>query len=127
MALTLTRKAELIGAPAKVTRITIDFDSSYPTGGEVLSADKFIRGGKVLAVFIEERPKYSFRYDIANDKVLVFQLPTVATANADATYGQPEADLINEIKADINAGREEVPAATDLSTLTGVEVTIFHS
>lgn len=27
----------------------------------------------------------------------------VATANADATYGQPEADLINELKAQFNA------------------------
>lgn len=28
---------------------------------------------------------------------------TVATANADATYGQPEADLINELKTKVNA------------------------
>lgn len=27
----------------------------------------------------------------------------VTTADGDATYGQPEADLINEIKADYNA------------------------
>lgn len=27
----------------------------------------------------------------------------VATANADATYGQPEADLINETKTKLNA------------------------
>lgn len=27
----------------------------------------------------------------------------VATADADATYGQPEADLINEIKAQLNS------------------------
>lgn len=27
----------------------------------------------------------------------------VATANADATYGQPEADLINETKDQLNA------------------------
>jgi predicted RecA/RadA family phage recombinase len=27
----------------------------------------------------------------------------VATANADATYGSPEADLINELKAQVNA------------------------
>jgi len=27
----------------------------------------------------------------------------VATADADATYGQPEADLINELKAQLNA------------------------
>lgn len=29
----------------------------------------------------------------------------VATANADATYGQPEADLINELKTQFNALR----------------------
>lgn len=28
---------------------------------------------------------------------------SVATANADATYGQPEADLINELKTKLNA------------------------
>lgn len=27
----------------------------------------------------------------------------VVTANADATYGQPEADLINELKTKLNA------------------------
>lgn len=27
----------------------------------------------------------------------------VATANADATYGQPEADLVNELKTKVNA------------------------
>ena len=27
----------------------------------------------------------------------------VATANADATYGQPEADLINELKTTVNS------------------------
>jgi hypothetical protein len=27
----------------------------------------------------------------------------VATANADATYGQPEADLINELKTKVNS------------------------
>jgi hypothetical protein len=33
---------------------------------------------------------------------------TVTTADADATYGQPEADLINEIKADFNLLRADV-------------------
>lgn len=28
---------------------------------------------------------------------------SVATADADATYGQPEADLINELKTQVNA------------------------
>lgn len=30
-------------------------------------------------------------------------ITAVATANADATYGQPEADLINEVKTKLNA------------------------
>lgn len=30
-------------------------------------------------------------------------IAAVATANADATYGQPEADLINELKTKLNA------------------------
>ena len=29
-------------------------------------------------------------------------IAAVATANADATYGQPEADLINELKTQVN-------------------------
>ncbi len=33
----------------------------------------------------------------------VASITNVSTANADATYGQPEADLINEIKTKLNA------------------------
>lgn len=35
----------------------------------------------------------------------------VATANADATYGQPEADLINELKTKLNAALVELRKA----------------
>lgn len=35
----------------------------------------------------------------------------VATADADATYGQPEADLINELKAKLNATLVELRKA----------------
>lgn len=35
----------------------------------------------------------------------------VATANADATYGQPEADLINELKTKLNATLAALRAA----------------
>lgn len=33
----------------------------------------------------------------------VTAVATITTANADATYGQPEADLINELKTKLNA------------------------
>ncbi|MDG4799044.1 hypothetical protein [Micromonospora sp. WMMD980] len=36
---------------------------------------------------------------------------SVATANADATYGQPEADLINELKTKVNALLTQLRAA----------------
>lgn len=35
----------------------------------------------------------------------------VATANADATYGQPEADLINELKTKFNSLQAKLRAA----------------
>lgn len=35
----------------------------------------------------------------------------VATANADNTYGQPEADLINELKTKLNAALVELRKA----------------
>ena len=40
----------------------------------------------------------------------------VATANADATYGQPEADLINELKTKVNALLDSLRDAQLLDT-----------
>lgn len=37
------------------------------------------------------------------DKYPTAAVAAVATANADATYGQPEADLVNELKTKLNA------------------------
>ncbi len=48
------------------------------------------------------------------------QLETITTADGDATYGQPEADLMNEIKADVN--RLLAAGATYFHTKTGLEV-----
>lgn len=39
----------------------------------------------------------------------------VATADADATYGQPEADLINELKTKLNAALAELRKAGVIS------------
>lgn len=40
----------------------------------------------------------------------------VATANADATYGQPEADLINELKTKLNALLAELRQAGTIAS-----------
>lgn len=40
----------------------------------------------------------------------------VATANADATYGAPEADLINELKTQVNALLTSLRAGGTIAT-----------
>lgn len=45
----------------------------------------------------------------------VVAIVNVATADADATYGQPEADLINELKAKFNATLVELRKAGVIS------------
>jgi hypothetical protein len=47
----------------------------------------------------------------------------VATANADATYGQPEADLINEIKVTVNADRADLAAVRTQALAAVVDLT----
>lgn len=43
-------------------------------------------------------------FDAAKNKFFTnAAIADVATANADATYGQPEADLINELKTKLNS------------------------
>lgn len=45
----------------------------------------------------------------------VVAITNVATADADATYGQPEADLINELKSKLNAALVELRKAGVIS------------
>lgn len=42
--------------------------------------------------------------DVPGDTTVAAALaaPLITTADADATFGQPEADLVNELKADVN-------------------------
>lgn len=103
MALSITRDTELVAAPALITVALVDFDASYPTGGEVLGKDALGVRGKVIDVMIMPRLGYIFEYDKANDKIKVFvETDTIATALT------------------------EVANAVDLSALLQVKVTIFH-
>lgn len=47
----------------------------------------------------------------AGQFVTATAIADVATANADATYGQPEADLINELKSKLNSTLAALRAA----------------
>lgn len=48
---------------------------------------------------------------LARQTVQAATVTAITTADADATYGQPEADLINELKADFNTLRTNLRAA----------------
>lgn len=84
----------------KVKRI--DFDSSYPTGGEALTPANlgFSDDGDNLIVVIPPKAGYVFEYDGANEKVKVYVEEAVAA-------GGPLVEVGN---------------TTDLSALTNVVV-----
>lgn len=74
---------------------TIDFDSSYPTGGEAISLPL----NEVKGMLIENKAGYVFQYDRTNKKILAYYADYDAVADG---------ALI------------QVPDTTNLSALTGV-------
>lgn len=80
---------------------TVAFDSSYPTGGEPLTAADLGFSVAPRDVRIEPKGGYVFEYDRTNSKVLAYY-----GDNNNASDGP----LI------------EVPNTTDLSAITGVKV-----
>ena len=73
MSLTVSRKygKDMNGLPKSPNQsihvISVDFDSSYPTGGEVLGYDQ-----PVIWVWHLYGGSYHFQYDKANDKIKAF-------------------------------------------------------
>ncbi len=80
--------ADMGGQGLKMIVGTIDFDASYPTGGESLDLSTDIPG--LLAVFIETKGGYVFEYDYTNKKVIAYNGPIahthVFTGSALATH-----------------------------------------
>lgn len=69
MALTLTRVRGTIFGGERVSVYDVDFDSSYPTGGESLTAaDLGLRS--IELVLASPKSGYVFEYDYANSKIL---------------------------------------------------------
>lgn len=68
---TVTTKGKTALAARFVHKFTVTFDSSYPTGGEVLGLATKLPGHDVLFVQADPVLPYSFAYDYANDKLVV--------------------------------------------------------
>lgn len=101
MALTVTtvRSQEVIGRKV-LTVADITFDSSYPTGGEALTASDLSLAALDI-VLAENAAGYSFEYDYTNSKLVARYFDYNAVADGAAI---------------------EVPDTTNLSTLSGVRV-----
>lgn len=99
MALTITNVDNSALMNKRVVFATLAFDSSYPTGGEGLTANDL----GMLAfdmVLVEPSAGFVFSFDRANNKVKAFWVDTT-------TDGAAMAEVVN---------------TTDLSGVTGVKV-----
>lgn len=68
---------------------TITFDSSYPTGGESVTANNFKLGDGSFDLRVFPAAGYTFEYDKTNKKIKAFTpaVTTGATTAADSTSG----------------------------------------
>lgn len=83
---------------------TVDFDSSYPTGGEALSDADLGLNDDNLEVLCFHRNGYWFQYDKTNQKLLAYYADNNNASDGPAI---------------------EVPDTTSLATLTGVQMLAF--
>lgn len=113
----------------RIVFLEVDFDSSYPTGGEALTADE-LGMISIDRVLIEPKSGYSFEYDHTNEKVKV--LVPIDAGSSSAVAGANNTLVATtgavEIAGTGNAFQQvaaEVTDTTDLSGLTGVKVMVI--
>jgi len=137
MALTISVVERTVFGNKRIVIADVDFDSSYPTGGESLQASDV---GLKAIDFLQATPKsgYIFEYDYTNEKLKAFY-PTksqdsnlAATVTVTGTTGDGDAGTYDVSfsgeKGTVDAGpAEEVANGTDLSSLTDVRVMIIGS
>jgi hypothetical protein len=92
MALTITYDGTSGGIATRVTAVgeklrfltgVIDFDASYPTGGEALDFGTMLNGASLKGVVLESKSGYVFEYDYTNKKIKAMQRHVVYTAAVD--------------------------------------------
>ena len=106
MALTVGARTQTSGNPSNLLQFstfTIAFDSSYPTGGEVLGIDALmtadgVDNATIVLVLVRAQATYTFTYDYTNDTVIAW-----------------------------DEAQAEVANTTDLSAVTGVRVDVVYT
>lgn len=134
MALTLASLDNSIFGAKRIVTGTMDFDSSYPTGGEPLTAST-IGLGTVDFIVIQTTSGLMFEYNYSGALVLAYLIGVrtgnTSVASAGVTTGallEDSADaetvarlLGTAVNVTYNLGYlKEVPSTTNLSAITGV-------
>ena len=101
MALTVTPRQNFVIGDRRAVIADVDFDSSYPTGGEDLLPTTLGFTSRADFVLVEPAGGYTFEYDHTNSKVIARQGDNPNAAAAPAV---------------------QVPNTTNLSAVTGVRV-----
>lgn len=143
MALTVSLTGDWMASAGsqRATNGTITFDSSYPTGGESLTAANVGLGSISFIEFNQGSSGYTFQYDYANSKVLVYRSAgfTPAGTNSAPTFTGSalaahrhtlflnNAEVADSANSRVNAGTDLLGANTgsDIS-ITGVADTSGH-
>jgi hypothetical protein len=87
LAFTVTVSSESRVGRQSVRVGTLAFDSSYPTGGEALTAAN-LDLSTILFIIIEPNTGYVFQYDYTNSKVIAYWVDTT-------TDGAPMAQVVD--------------------------------
>ena len=134
MALTVTKSGDWSGMMGNLryAKVTVAFDSSYPTGGESLTAADL--GLKTIDfINIESKSGVTFEYDYTNNKILAYvpgmtpgadgagSLLDCPLSGVGSTTSQ-SVGVVNASTATRFGVMLEVANTEDLSTLTGVRV-----
>ncbi len=129
MSLTVNNQEYSVFGNKGIGMCDVDFDSSYPTGGESFTPED-IGLSVIQHILIEGKSGYIFEYDYGNEKIKVM-LPTKiaaasGTVNDALGFATGQSALHSETAArTVTDVAAEVANTTDLSTLTGVKVMAF--
>lgn len=117
---------------------TIAFDSSYPTGGESLTAAELGIGNTAKFVLFSPTSGIVFEYDYTNSKVKAFSQGVAVGAAGGETMDDfpvdagPGASTISVSLTNSGGsathnfgGLKEVPSTNDMSSITGVRFVAF--
>ena len=134
MALTIGSLQNTIFGNRVVATGTIAFDSSYPTGGESLTANN-VGLNTIDYIGIQTTLGLIFEYDYTNAKILAYLMGVTTGASASTSAGATKGAKLVDSQAAQTTSRllgttvsttydlgflKQVPNTTNLSTITGV-------